>query len=1053
LKFSEAGPNIPDDLLVARDEGRVVFFCGAGVSLAKAALPDFFGLAEKVLSDLGSLPDSEVNRLLKFAKKNQRDPNVNISVSADRIFGLLEREFDTHDIHCAVARSLRPKSRASLSAHKIMLDLATTSEGNLRLLTTNFDLLFEKAADDLTTYTPSYLPDLRSIKSFNGVVYLHGKVQSDYSAAESGGLVLSTSEFGNAYLADGWATQFIKTLSQKNILVFVGYSAEDPPMQYLLEALNRSSFEKQQMYAFQHGSPGNARALWAHKGVNSIAFYSYEDLWNSLKQWSGRAINPVDWIDNVIKKSSKGPMRLKPYQRGQVAHLVSNSQGSKRLIESNYTLPASWINVFDKFQRYKKPSRIGEFGTELKYQDPFENFGLDSDVVPSKIDPEEFYEKREVPSFAWHAFDITSVDQIESGVEELEGLIPRDLGRGIPVGQRLQNLGIWFANVAHQPGAFIWAAGQSDLHKLIKNQIEWRLQYRPTEFSNEMRQAWHYLLETWVHTDYSGEGLEWHQFEDSIAVDGWSTTTVRRFANLMEPKVTASRPFLAGHAPLKRKPGLHDLVSLEINYAEIPQDFDVPDEYLTNVLDCILSMFGRACDLDIEVRGYEYPSLVPINSSRDPDVNGYERGEGLSGWMLYYVSLIRRLSDINETEFKSQIRKLSLAKNIVAERILVWSAGKPELTTVSEAFKIINNMSVDDFWSFYGQRDLLISLHARWADLSDKQKMNVEKRILSGPKKWNRESKKKHAQRSNWEILDRLFWLQKQGCHFTFDVEKKTDELNSQTPKWQERHGEKAAASQEGRGGWVKTKTEFGVLQDQPLNTILSISKDQTGREDISLTRLDPFSGLSKAFPLRAFKALVLSQNESEFPKWAWEKFLNPEIRQGDSERLLRSIALRLLKMLPAELVQISRSVCRWLRDKTINEKFANRFPDIFQKLIDALTNALLANPGSGKSAIVRKHGSPVDWSMEAINSLAGDITELLFLIPEVSGKKPKDSVSREWFARVEKLLSLGGDLRSFILVILCKRLNWFFWMNEKWTREFLIITLDGENKNAIEAF
>jgi hypothetical protein len=53
MRFHADGPSIPDELLVARDEGRVIFFCGAGVSLARAGLLDFFGLAEKVTSGLG----------------------------------------------------------------------------------------------------------------------------------------------------------------------------------------------------------------------------------------------------------------------------------------------------------------------------------------------------------------------------------------------------------------------------------------------------------------------------------------------------------------------------------------------------------------------------------------------------------------------------------------------------------------------------------------------------------------------------------------------------------------------------------------------------------------------------------------------------------------------------------------------------------------------------------------------------------------------------------------------------------------------------------------
>ena len=37
MRFAADGPDIPGNLLDARDDGEVVFFCGAGVSMAKAA--------------------------------------------------------------------------------------------------------------------------------------------------------------------------------------------------------------------------------------------------------------------------------------------------------------------------------------------------------------------------------------------------------------------------------------------------------------------------------------------------------------------------------------------------------------------------------------------------------------------------------------------------------------------------------------------------------------------------------------------------------------------------------------------------------------------------------------------------------------------------------------------------------------------------------------------------------------------------------------------------------------------------------------------------------
>jgi NAD-dependent SIR2 family protein deacetylase len=47
MQFITNGPDIPDELLQAHEEGRVVFFCGAGISYP-AGLPSFKGLVEQI---------------------------------------------------------------------------------------------------------------------------------------------------------------------------------------------------------------------------------------------------------------------------------------------------------------------------------------------------------------------------------------------------------------------------------------------------------------------------------------------------------------------------------------------------------------------------------------------------------------------------------------------------------------------------------------------------------------------------------------------------------------------------------------------------------------------------------------------------------------------------------------------------------------------------------------------------------------------------------------------------------------------------------------------
>ncbi len=164
MRFIDNGPSIPDELLLARDQGRVVFFCGAGVSLAKAGLPDFFGLTKKVIKSLRVTSDSPVHKVLEQAWKVQEKTNVPGLISADRLFGLLEREFYRTDIEKAVAEALR-SDNPDLTAHQVMIDLATTPTGLVRLVTTNFDRLFNDCDASLNSWQPPSLP-----VNFNRVV-------------------------------------------------------------------------------------------------------------------------------------------------------------------------------------------------------------------------------------------------------------------------------------------------------------------------------------------------------------------------------------------------------------------------------------------------------------------------------------------------------------------------------------------------------------------------------------------------------------------------------------------------------------------------------------------------------------------------------------------------------------------------------------------------------------------------------------------------------------------------------------------------------------------
>jgi hypothetical protein len=158
----------------------------------------------------------------------------------DRVFSLLEREFETSDVRAAVAEAIRPRPGYALDAHRTLLALATSRGGTTRLVTTNFDLLFEECEPNLRGFGPPYLPDPQSDREFRGIVHLHGRVNTGYDGPDDDEFVVSSADFGRAYISDGWATRFMRAL-----LAHFLCSSAIPPMTHPCSiSLRRSSYTR-----------------------------------------------------------------------------------------------------------------------------------------------------------------------------------------------------------------------------------------------------------------------------------------------------------------------------------------------------------------------------------------------------------------------------------------------------------------------------------------------------------------------------------------------------------------------------------------------------------------------------------------------------------------------------------------------------------------------------------------------------------------------------------------------------------------------------------------
>ena len=1035
MRFIPDGPSLPDELLSARDAGEVLFFCGAGVSQAEAHLPNFAVLAEKVLGLLGSALDSPARRLFDAGREFEKETGLTGLVATDRIFGMLEREFEPTEVREAVAIALKPEFDYSLGAHRTMLDLSRTRAGVARLVTTNFDLLFEECEPGIASSNPPQLPDPRRDIDFRGIIHLHGRVDADYRRACDDEFVLSSADFGHAYLSDGWATRYIQALLRRFRIVFVGYSADDPPVQYLLEALNRFEKPGHKLYAFQSGDATQAMAQWAHKGVEPIAYDSangHAALWKTLSAWAERARDVDGWHDRLITSASNGPVLMAPYERGMIAHLASTATGARLLSSANDPLPAHWLCVFDRNARYAPVDKVDRYDQTSSRFDPFEAFGLDSDTPPVPVDPDQLFTKRAVQQNAWDGIALLPIDRadlLSEGVAQLCG-VRADVAANLP--PRLWHLGIWLVRVSHQPAALWWAAKQARLHPLIQQRIEWSLRHNAALYASAVRDGWRILLASWQQKAFDPDSCR-YDIEAKTKLEGWSPSFVREAIALYQPILTVD-PVGVMAPEAHPELSLKDILRIDVEYPRPHQTLEIPPDMLGYATALFRQKLEYAVQIEREVNRHDD---LYFDTTRPDD--GYaldEDSHGLTGHLAIFTKMVARLTVEDRTAARKEAVQWSGINDPLFTRLRIWAAGRNDLTTPEEAGQIFLDLNDDAFWTSKQERDLLFSLRDRWSEIPSSMIAEIETRIREGQIAWT-------AQREDRDELIaycrlcRLHWLSTQGVTFSFDLDAEVAKLRALAPDWTEDSSAHTAQPSVSRVYSIETDTNAAPLERLPIGEVLEEALALGQYNFASHVQRQLFSGFAADRPIRALSVLTDAARKDIFVPWAWSALLSSVSNIAMSSRLLSTIGRRLARLSASDLAEIVHPVSAWLSEQ--GERLFIEFPVIFDLVWDATVAALMAVPE------VKRHPRPDRaWVDEGLNSPVGRMVDALLKDPAKTTFESCAGLPDTWLRRLNQLLNLPGDHRPHAIVMISPHLNWLFQTDPNWTQAQLLSLAGG---------
>jgi len=279
----------------------------------------------------------------------------------DQVLTNLERAIDNKKlVREKVAEALELSENADTLTHKALLTLATDADGACRLVTTNYDLCFSCHKNPSTPIHAAPRMPVPKPGRWNSIVHLHGFLEDEYCGPDKEELVLSSADFGAAYLVDGWATRFLRELFQHFTVLFVGYSAEDLVIRYMLQALAVSlggtgNGPKAFAFAEIRDDEKATRSRWQAKGIEPILYANEDDhheiLHNTLRTWADRASHGLLGRRSVLDDYIDYQPPVPPEVVDQLRWALKDENGAtaEYLADQNPSpSPRHWLALFDR---------------------------------------------------------------------------------------------------------------------------------------------------------------------------------------------------------------------------------------------------------------------------------------------------------------------------------------------------------------------------------------------------------------------------------------------------------------------------------------------------------------------------------------------------------------------------------------------------------------------------------------------------------------------------------------------------------------------------------
>lgn len=1046
MRFTATGPNIPNELIDAQKRGELLFFCGAGVSVP-AGLPSFEKLTKNVAEKLYALDsdDNEISKLL-FNKE------------FDRTFTALKRIYGDEIVDSVLLNELKLPKGPLLDNHENLLKLSINEENEPFIITTNFDLLFERVNKKIRSFVPPYLPDIQSKEPLSGIVYLHGKWINP-KKNKLNNLIISSQNFGSAYLSHGWATKFLSNLLTRRTVVLIGYSGDDTLVRYLLEGLNSEGSNANNIYAFERGEQGYIETKWSQLGATGISYPDHNDLWNTIAEWAKYAGDEQKWDEYIRQLSQQSPKDLEPFERGIITNYISTAEGAYKFMGLQPTPSSEWIYVFDKKIRLGQVEEIKNTSGEKLAIDPIDLYRTDIDPSRSELDSLKENLKYKVGK------DYISVFSDEHGTILTEGLSNIRYENLWYVQSRIYALAIWFSKVAEQPAAIWWAQKQTNLHPAIIDQVKKRILDTPEVFLDRDLNFWIQNITTHVDKKKFSNQHEWYAIKRVLEKDQNPLLDLyfTYLKDVLSPILSMQSEYNLKKSYIPTRTNEQYLFSkFEIDFPEYrSENIKIHNDNLQDVIKILSEKFIQYINLvnnlnDESIKVLFHSLYFPPINFDNPLKPQRDVHKKIGKLILWMCDLLKKLSIFNEAFLIEIVEEWPKNDELIFSRLklFVWANSKSiDKWPIDEGIKCLSD---DFFWNRYIESEIISFISNQWDNLDEDSRSLIEHKIIGYRQISDHETCESFADYKNYQVGRLLHKIAQTKVGLSSYAYKEFTKIKS-TDNWQEDYVEQESLIAGVQSGWISINTsskELDAINDSTefFEKVELLESDRSVRFEEKKPFIEFIEKKLSESLNKLLEELERNNNREKY----WLQLFENIPSDANSENLI-AIGNAVLK-LPKEIIFTCRfSLTRWLEGKFIDA--CKNQQDLFWRVWDYIINTLnLIGLEANDSAFgdTYEQGRQVKKSRKtfehAINSPVGQLVEAVFNIYsawELSPLEFKNAVL--W--RLELAIQSKGEGSHHAISMIIYNFNFMYENYESWSKYHLIPIFNPNNKNSEAAW